>query len=248
MNKRVVWLPLIGMAVLSAATLVAWAQDDEVEVTIDQVPAAVKATILRESAGGQIKEIEAETKDGKTTYEAEFVLNGKTFEIRVAADGTLLGKEEEKPSGQPKEQERKVTEAQVPPAALVALKKLAGSAKFTEFAEEIEHGHKFYEGSWKGPEGNMDALVTDTGDVVEIEEIVPVDKVPAGVRAAAEKEAGKGGAVVYERKTLYLYEIKFRKDGKGREMLFTADARQVHEEEDGDDEDEGEDEGEEGDD
>jgi hypothetical protein len=122
---------------------------------------------------------------------------------------------------------------------LAALKKLAGGAAFTEFAEEIEHGHKFYEGSWKGPDGNVDALVTEAGDVVEIEESIPAEKAPASVRAAAEKEAGKDVKVRYEKKTLYLYEIHFKKDGKGREMIFTADARRYHEEaaEAGEDED-----------
>jgi len=142
--------------------------------------------------------------------------------------GGLLVWAQEKKGAPP--HEREVTEAEVPPAALAALKKLAGAAAFTEFAEEVEHGRKFYEGSWKGPDGNVDAVVTPTGDVVEIEEILPPEKIPAGVRAATEQEAGKGTAVTFERKTLYLYEVHFKKDGKGREMMFTADGRRYHEE------------------
>ncbi|MCG3127730.1 MAG: hypothetical protein CHACPFDD_02600 [Phycisphaerae bacterium] len=128
-------------------------------------------------------------------------------------------------------QERKVKQSEVPPAALTALQKLAGGAALTEFAEEIEHGHKYFEGSWKGPDGNVDGLVTETGDVVELEESVPADKVPAGVRAAAEKESGKDAKSAWERKTLYLYEVHFKKDGKGREMIFLADGRRFHEDE-----------------
>ena len=67
--------------------------DGEKEVTIDQVPAAVKATILREAAGNEIEEIEVETEDGKTVYEAEWHEGGKEIEIEVAEDGTLLKKE-----------------------------------------------------------------------------------------------------------------------------------------------------------
>ena len=65
------------------------------KVTIDQVPAAVKATILKEAGDHKITEIEKETKDGKTIYEAEWVADGKEIEIKVAEDGTLLGKETE---------------------------------------------------------------------------------------------------------------------------------------------------------
>jgi uncharacterized membrane protein YkoI len=70
-------------------------EEDEVKVTIDQVPEAVKATILREAGDNKIKEIEAETKDGKTVYEAEWIADGKEIEIKVAADGTILKKEVE---------------------------------------------------------------------------------------------------------------------------------------------------------
>ncbi|MHC4500049.1 MAG: PepSY domain-containing protein, partial [Planctomycetota bacterium] len=69
--------------------------EDEEQVSIDQVPAVVKATILKEAQGGTIKEIERETEDGKTLYEAEVIINGQEVEIEVAADGTLLGKEVE---------------------------------------------------------------------------------------------------------------------------------------------------------
>lgn len=144
-------------------------------------------------------------------------------------------------NNQPQEQERSVTEKEVPPAALAALKKLAGEAKLTEFAEEVEHGHKYYEGSWKGPDGHVDALVTEGGDVVEIEESVPAERVPTGPRAAAQKEAGADAATKWERKTLYLYEVHFKKDGRGRELLFTADGRRFHEEQDADPNENGDD-------
>ena len=49
--------------------------------------------------------------------------------------------------------ERQVAEAQVPAAALATLKKLAAGAKIYEFAEEVEYGHTFYEGSWKTASG-----------------------------------------------------------------------------------------------
>ena len=70
-------------------------EEDEVKLTIDQVPPAVKAAILAEAGDNPIKEIEAETKNGKTVYEAEWVSGGKEIELKVAADGTILKKEVE---------------------------------------------------------------------------------------------------------------------------------------------------------
>ncbi len=127
------------------------------------------------------------------------------------------------------ESERKVTKADVPEAALAMLRKLAGRAKITEFAEETEYGHTFYEGSWESQSGaNMDVLVTKSGDLVEIEE--QVKKVPEPVLKAALKVAGKGAKLACEKKTMILYEVKFSKDNNLYELLFTPDGRRVEEE------------------
>jgi len=163
-----------------------------------------------------------------------------TMGIAVVMGGELLVLAQ----GGTREQERKVGENEVPAAALAALKKLAGAATITEFAEEIEDGRKFYEGSWKGPEGKVDSLVTEAGDLVEIEEVVAGNKVPAVVRAEAEKEAGKDGKLMWEKKTVVMYEVHFTKDGQGREIILTPDGRRFHEE-GGDEQDQ--DEGHEGD-
>lgn len=69
--------------------------EDEEEVALDAVPAAVKATILNEAAGAEIKEIEKEAEDGRTIYSAEVLINGQKVDFEIAPDGTLLGKEVE---------------------------------------------------------------------------------------------------------------------------------------------------------
>jgi len=149
--------------------------------------------------------------------------------------GGLLALAQDKPGQTPPAKapaadgERKVKETEVPKAALDALKKLAGSAEIKEFAQETENGHKFYEGSWAGPNGNIDALVTDGGDLVEIEETIAADKVPAVVRADVSKAAGKDAAPTFEKKTMVLYEAHFKKDGEGHEMVLTPDGRHFEE-------------------
>ena len=77
--------------------------------------------------------------------------------------------------------------------------------------------------------GNVDGLVTEAGDLVEIEETIAADKVPAVVNADVKKEA-KDAAVTFEKKTMVLYEAHFKKDGKGHEMVLTPDGRPFVEE------------------
>lgn len=71
--------------------------DDEKEqgVSLDQLPPAVKATILAEAKGAQVREIERENTKNGMVYEAEWGENGHEVEIKVAPDGKLLGRQVE---------------------------------------------------------------------------------------------------------------------------------------------------------
>lgn len=66
---------------------------NEVAVSIDQVPAAAKATLTKEAGNGKIDEIDKVTEGGRTIYEADVLLDGKKWEVRVAEDGKLISKE-----------------------------------------------------------------------------------------------------------------------------------------------------------
>lgn len=61
-----------------------WAEDKV--LTLDQLPAAVKAAALKQANGVAISEIEEETKKGKTVYEVKF---GDT-EVTLDANGKVL--------------------------------------------------------------------------------------------------------------------------------------------------------------
>jgi uncharacterized membrane protein YkoI len=59
------------------------------------VPAAVRATLERESAGGKVTEVEKEVIKGRTIYSADMTINGADWDIAVAEDGTVISKERE---------------------------------------------------------------------------------------------------------------------------------------------------------
>ncbi len=87
----------LSLGLVSASTH--WVSAEEKEnddngqvVKIDQLPAAVKATLVKAAEGGKIEEIEKETEDGKTTYDADVVIKGQKWEIEISEDGKLLGK------------------------------------------------------------------------------------------------------------------------------------------------------------
>lgn len=60
------------------------------KIEFDGLPAAVKATALREIKTGRILEVEQDTEHGQLVYEIDFVDAGVEWELDIAADGTLL--------------------------------------------------------------------------------------------------------------------------------------------------------------
>jgi hypothetical protein len=69
--------------------------DDEQVIALDKLPDAVKTAIINASEGGTVKKVISEQENGKTTYEAEAVIGGQEFEIKVDADGKVLEKKAE---------------------------------------------------------------------------------------------------------------------------------------------------------
>lgn len=237
MSRKALLLAAAGLSLICVVAIAAPAGDEaEKEITLDQAPAAVKATILKEAAGAKITEIEMETKDGKTVYEAEFMRDGEEIEIQVAPDGTLLGSKVEAED----DDEDDLSIDQVPAAAREALLKLAGGAKIVKAEREREHGVVLYEAGWTKDGVEYEAAVTEDGTLVETEETIPAEKAPAAVRAAIAKHFGANAKVVVEKKMIVVYEIEAKIDGKEKELLVFPTGR-VHDQADKDDDHNGDD-------
>jgi len=188
----------VGGFLLCSMPWVATADDDNDEkeraVSLDKVPAKVKATILKAAGKNKVEEIEEVT---LTLYEAEWVVDGKEVEVTVTAGGKLLMKEMEeadddddddaeerkekkqraakKDKGKrqaddededEEENEKEVTLGQIPAAAKAAILKLAGKNKITE-VEQVRM--KFYEAEWEQGKREIEILVTAGGKLISRE-------------------------------------------------------------------------------
>ncbi len=203
----------------------------EEEISLDQVPAAVKATILKEAKGAAITEVEKESSKGKTFYEAEWVVGGKEVEIKVAADGTLLGREVEEDDD---DDDEAIALDRIPAKAREALLKYAKGEKFTDIERETVRGVVFYEAEWMVNGREHEAKVTADGTLVELEEAVDARDVPASVRKAASKVFPKSAKLKFEKKMIVIYEVEAKVNGKEREVLISPSG-QVHGDHDDDD-------------
>jgi uncharacterized membrane protein YkoI len=102
MRARILLVPLTAAMMLGLAACSSMSKhgDDDknekgessVEMTLDQVPPAVRATIEAQAAGAKIEEVDKETENGATVYETDVTVEGKEYEIKVAEDGKLISK------------------------------------------------------------------------------------------------------------------------------------------------------------
>ena len=178
--KLISLITVVCLALCIGAVATKQALDGEKEITIDEVPAAVKATILTEADGAPIQEIEMETADGKTVYEAEVIIDGKEVEIEVAPDGTLLGKEieddEDDDDGNDDDEdddedeiEEKVSLDDVPEAVKATMLKEAAGAEIEEVVKETEDGQVVYEAEFEADGQEIEIEVATDGTLLERE-------------------------------------------------------------------------------
>lgn len=88
----IVSLGLAGCALTKSGEKAEEKEGPEIKMSIDQVPPAVKATIVREAEGATVTSVDKQTDEGKNLYEADAMIQGKNYEIIVAEDGSLVTK------------------------------------------------------------------------------------------------------------------------------------------------------------
>jgi hypothetical protein len=119
-------------------------------------------------------------------------------------------------------QEKKISRTQLPPAVEQTVQRECEGATIKGFAKEIEHGQTFYEASLNVSGHNRDVLIDKNGKVVEVEEEVAMDSLPASVQSALKKAAGTGTIQSIESLTkngnLVAYEAHVKR-GKNRSEI-----------------------------
>ncbi|HXU45469.1 MAG TPA: hypothetical protein VN783_08080 [Thermoanaerobaculia bacterium] len=131
--------------------------------------------------------------------------------------------------------EKTIARSALPPAveATVAKQLVHGQAR--GFAEEVENGKTFYEAELTVNGHSRDLLIDSQGIVVEIEEQVAFDHLPAKVRAGLKAMIGKGHVVRVESLTkhdvLVAYEATVTTKGKRSEIQVGPNGEKLDHEE-----------------
>ena len=106
-----------GLAVAAATTIVVSvlmsAQEQEKKIQRSDLPPAVEKTVVEQSKGATIRGFSQEKENGQTFYEAELMVNGKSKDVLVDVNGSVV------------EVEEQVSIESLPPAVLRGLQELS---------------------------------------------------------------------------------------------------------------------------
>lgn len=119
-------------------------------------------------------------------------------------------------------QEKKVKRSDLPPAVEKTVASESAGATVKGFAKETEKEQTYYEAEIIVNGHTKDILIDTNGGIVEVEEEIAIDLLPAKVKAGLQAQAGPGKLVRVESITkqnkLVAYEAQVEKDGKKSEV------------------------------
>lgn len=132
-------------------------------------------------------------------------------------------------------QEKKVTRSELPSSVQKTVAEQSKGAKIRGFSREKEHGQTYYEAEMLVNGHSKDVLMNNSGKVVEVEEQVALDKLPAEIKSGLEAQAGKGKITKVESLTkddkLVAYEAVVVANGKHHEIQVGPDGKPLTHEE-----------------
>jgi len=173
MTRNAVRAIAAGVFLLAAAGitgLLVLGNRDGATARLDSLPPAARAAILEAARGGAVRTIEATTEAGCDAYEAEIIVGGARIELAVAADGTVLRREETDHAGG---DEQFVTLDDLPPAARDTVLRVAAGADLTSLERKTKQGRPIYAAEFMADGKEVEVWVDAEGAVVSREDEEP---------------------------------------------------------------------------
>jgi len=128
-------------------------------------------------------------------------------------------------------QEKKLKREQLPPAVEKIVAEQSKGATIVGFSTEVDHGQRLYEVELKVDGRGKDISMDKNGNIVEIEEEVPMDSLPDSVKEGLKKAARAGTIAKIESLTkngkLVAYEAIVKTGTKRSEIQVAPDGQKL---------------------
>jgi uncharacterized membrane protein YkoI len=126
--------------------------------------------------------------------------------------------------------EVKVKPTDLPPAVQNAVKEQSKGARLRSLTKETENGKTEYEAELTVNDHNRDVSFDSSGNVISVEDEVPLSSLPGPARAAILKALGSGTLKKVELLNEHgktFYEASIRKGGKSSEIQVDPSGAQI---------------------
>jgi uncharacterized membrane protein YkoI len=128
-------------------------------------------------------------------------------------------------------QEKKIQRSDLPPAVEKTVAEQSKGATIKGFSTEVEDGKKIYEVELTVNGHGKDVSMDTQGNVIEVEEEVPIASLPQAVKEGLTKAAGKGTITKVESLTkkgkLVAYEAVVKTGTKSSEIQVGPDGKKL---------------------
>jgi uncharacterized membrane protein YkoI len=140
------------IAILAGLFITATSSAQEKKIKRSDLPPAVEKTVAEVSKGATIKGFSEETENGRTTYEAEMVVNGHTKDVELDKDGAIVEVEEEVPMASLSPNVKAGLAAKAAGGKILKVESLRKSDKLVAYEAKVESAGKKSE-IQVGPDG-----------------------------------------------------------------------------------------------
>ena len=179
------------------------------------LPPAVQVTVKEQSQGGTLKNLWVGRNKNEKVYGAVIMTSGKRKEVVVNAEGHVVDVVQD------------FTIESMPAAVRKTFKEQLQGATILNTSKETENGAVKYviETDIQGRSRNIS--IDNAGKVIQIEEQVALDTLPAAARSRIEQQAGKGKVLSIQMLTAggnpAVYDATIEVAGKRSEIRVAAD-------------------------
>ena len=126
------------------------------DISLSELPQAVRATIERQTKGFEIEDIEQDKDDGKIVYEVDAENDDREIKLKVARDGTLLEKEEE------------LDDDDLPAAILSSIKKSVGNINIDDVERKYQNSsNTYYKIEGETDDFEVDLEIAEDGTILD---------------------------------------------------------------------------------
>jgi hypothetical protein len=129
----------------------------EMEIALEETPAATQKTIKENLGGGKITEINRTSEEGEIFYDVDFETGSTTKFMSVAATGELVSVEEE------------ISFTSVPAVAQKAIQSNLNGRSLASVTRRVEDGETFYDISASKEGRDEEFTISESGDLVDDE-------------------------------------------------------------------------------